>query len=577
MKNYIYIISSCLFAGMMASCQSDNLAGEQGEGYIQLSSVSIDKSVQSRAGETPVMSVDINNADGTTFKHAEDWTTLQGESFLVKAGTTYTVKAYSANSTLAEGFEASPYYEGATDVTVKANQAQVVEVTCGLAQSMVTVSYSDTFKKYFTNYSSVVTGEEGGTTKITFAGTETRAAYVKANQPLNIAVILTPKGKTETTLTQQIVALAAPAYRYNVKYDVDVKGTGSIDVTVDQNRHEYEITLGVPMTPQDIVTTDINGEYDKVWGKFAYLNGTYKKEVGANKVQFMYKKSTDETWTTIDATQVGEAEVDGTKTYENKITGLEFGTDYVYKIICGEEQGNEVTFTTEAYQEVPNLNFDTWTQSGKNWFANAVANDYDGEGAYWATGNEGVTSFLAGNKDPITIPVEGEDAYSGKAAKMTSITGVTLVGAAAGNLFIGKYKTNMSKPSASVTFGRPYTGARPTKLSGYYKYTSCAIDHNAGTGIPGTLVNDECNIYLKIWDEAGNEIGFGEFVGKESVSTYTKFEFNITYSNPSAKPATMTIVATSSHYGGEFEGAKVVGQVGAGSTLWVDEFELSYD
>ena len=43
------------------------------------------------------------------------------------------------------------------------------------------------------------------------------------------------------------------------------------------------------------------------------------------------------------------------------------------------------------------------------------------------------------------------------------------------------------------------------------------------------------------------------------------------------KPAKITIVATSSHYGGEFEGKKVVGQVGEGSTLWVDEFELSYE
>lgn len=43
------------------------------------------------------------------------------------------------------------------------------------------------------------------------------------------------------------------------------------------------------------------------------------------------------------------------------------------------------------------------------------------------------------------------------------------------------------------------------------------------------------------------------------------------------RPAAMTIVATSSRYGGEFEGAKVVGQVGHGSTLYVDEFELLYE
>ena len=122
-------------------------------------------------------------------------------------------------------------------------------------------------------------------------------------------------------------------------------------------------------------------------------------------------------------------------------------------------------FTTEDFQEVPNLNFDTWTQSGKNWYANADAAD-----SYWASGNSGVTSFLAGSRDPITVRVEGDEAYRGYAAKMSTITGVTLVTSAAGNLFIGTYKTNMTNPAASVSFGRPYTGARPVKLSGYYKY-----------------------------------------------------------------------------------------------------------
>jgi hypothetical protein len=50
----------------------------------------------------------------------------------------------------------------------------------------------------------------------------------------------------------------------------------------------------------------------------------------------------------------------------------------------------------------------------------------------------------------------------------------------------------------------------------------------------------------------------------------------VKYSDETAKPAKMTIVATSSRYGGDFSGSKVVGRVGAGSTLWVDEFELTY-
>ena len=90
------------------------------------------------------------------------------------------------------------------------------------------------------------------------------------------------------------------------------------------------------------------------------------------------------------------------------------------------------------------------------------------------------------------------------------------------------------------------------------------------------LTTDECNIYIRLWDASGAEIGFGEFVSSESVGTYTPFEITINYSNTQKRPAKFTIVATSSRYGGEFSGNKVVGQVGAGSTLWVDDFELSY-
>ena len=82
---------------------------------------------------------------------------------------------------------------------------------------------------------------------------------------------------------------------------------------------------------------------------------------------------------------------------------------------------------------------------------------------------------------------------------------------------------------------------------------------------------------MKLWDSDGNEIGFGEFVGKEQVDIYTPFEFKITYSKTDKVPAKIAIVATSSHYGGVFNGSKVVGQVGAGSQLFVDEFSLSYE
>lgn len=558
-----YILSVLLLSGLAlaSSCQSEEeIAG--GKGYIQFSGVQIDKSVQTRAAEDEQISVDIESEDGIPFKHADDWTEIQGESFLVPAGVTYNIKAYSYNKEVAQGFDVEPCYSGSQSVTIKPNEAQNVSVTCKLAQSMVSVTYTDQFKARFSDYSAKLSGSDNF--ELEFASTEDRAAYVLAGQPLNITLTFTPQGGEAQQYTQTIVDEAQPAYHYVVKYDVDNTGTGNITVSVNQNKTEYEVTLGIPLKPDGLSTIPISGDNSKVWGKYAVLDGMCSFVEPASPVQFKYKKNGDADWTTVAAEKVGE-----TTEYTAKVKALDFGTEYQYKIVCGETEGDVCSFVTEEFVEIPNLNFDTWSQKDKNWYANADASD-----SYWASGNSGVTSTLAGGNDPITEK-ETTDVVKGSAAKLHTITGITLVGAAAGNLFIGSYSTNMFNPSASVTFGRPYTGARPTKLSGYYKYSPQSIN-NGGT-YPGTLKTDECNIYLTVWDADGNQIGFGEFVGTETVQNYQPFSFDVVYSDPTKKAAKITIVATSSHYGGHFEGSKVTGQVGANSTLWIDEFELSYD
>lgn len=535
---------------------------QAGYGYLQISAIGLDKTVvpQSKSTTTEKLALDIIK-DGTVVKHTSDWTLLEGESLLLPTGS-YILKAYSSekDSTI-QGFDVQPYYKGEQQVFVEKDVAKPVEVVCSLLQSMVTLQYSDNFKKAFSAYQCDVKNSDA---TVTFVSTETRPAYFCAGKALTAVLSLTNTDGKSFTYEKQIAEIAQSRYHYKVKYDVTNEGTGDFTFTVDQTTHEYEISITVPLTSS--ADPKLHTLRSEAWGQFAYLVGSSELTGETTPVQFQYKKVVDNVWEDVETTLSGEE-------YTAKTGKLDFGTDYNYRIICGEKVGNTDQFTTESFQQIPNLNFDTWEKNKNNWYANPVTNNYDDPQAYWATGNEGVTSILAGSKPPITVPAEGDDAYSGKAAKLTTLTGITLVGSAAGNLFIGKYKTNMGSPALSVTFGRPYTGARPVSLSGYYKYLPKPI--NNGTK-PGDLTTDQCNVYLKIWDASGNVIGFGEFVGSEEITTYTKFSFDITYTDALAKPATMTIVATSSRYGGDFEGAKVVGQVGGGSTLWIDEFELSY-
>lgn len=298
----------------------------------------------------------------------------------------------------------------------------------------------------------------------------------------------------------------------------------------------------------------------------ATLNGGMKS--GATPA-IEYRKQGDADWTALPAENVT---VKSAVSFSADLSGLTEATTYEWRILVDGQAGTPATFTTESIFNVPNLSFDEWTQSGKNWYAGSVANNFDDPQAFWASGNEGVTSSLAGGHEAITRPTD--DAVKGKAAYMTSISPVVLVGAAAGNLFIGTYKTNMGSPKDSPQFGRTFTGSHPDGLRGYYKYNSQPITH--GT-YPGNLTMDQGHIYMRVWDAAGNQIAYGEHVIEETTTTYTPFEFRLTWTNANAEPAKMTIVATSSRYGGDFEGPKVKGQVGAGSELWIDEFEIIYD
>ena len=554
MKLTNIMIGLFLGVGLISSCQSE-IDEAKGYGYLQLSSVDVNKSVTTRADITSseAIAVDILNASNAVVKHADDWKTLDDVLLPVA---TYTIKAYSADKNMeTQGFDALPYYEGQSGIAIEANKAKTVEITCKLAQTMVSVSCSESFKSTFSDYTCYIEGADA--LSIPFVKDETRTAYVKAGQSLTVKVDF-GNGKS---FSQEITSKAEAAYHYKVNLDI-TEGNAGFDISVDQTIHQYDVTVKVPTKQEsaDMVTSDIKNDASKVWGQFAYLSGSCNLAEITSPVQFRYKKKADAEWTTIEAVQE-----EGTKNYSVKVAPLDFGTEYEYYILCGDKTGETCTFTTESYVEIPNLNFDTWSQNGKNWYPNA-----DASNSYWSTGNEGVT--LGGNSNSVGV----SDSYSGLAAQLQTVQVKVLIVkvTAAGNIFIGNYKTNTSNPASSVSFGRDYTGARPTKLSGYFKYQPGATMSD-GSVPSEKLEKDECDIYIQLWS-GGETIGEGHFITNETVSEYTHFEIPIEYTVTNKRPDKIAIVATSSHYGGYFDGMNVIGQLAIGSTLWVDDFELSY-
>ncbi|WP_072543269.1 DUF4493 domain-containing protein [Bacteroides mediterraneensis] len=550
------MIGLFLGMGLVSSCQSE-IEEAQGYGYLQLSSVDVNKSVTTRADVTSseAIAVDVLDESASVVKHADDWKELNDVLLPVA---TYTIKAYSADKDKeAQGFDAAPYYEGQTEVAIEANKAKAVEVTCKLAQSMVSVSYSESFKNVFTDYACSIEGADA--LSISFAKDETRAAYVKSGQALTLKVDF-GSGKV---FSQEITDNAEAAYYYKVNLDITEEGNASFDITVDQTIHQYDVTVKVPTKQDnpDLKTDDIKSDVSKVWGQFAYLSGACNLEEITSPVQFRYKKKTDSEWITVEAVQE-----EGTKNYSAKVSPLDFNTEYEYYILCGDKTGETRSFTTEAFEAIPNLGFEDWSQEGKNWFPNT-----DASNSYWATGNKGVTIGGSSNSTGVS------DSHTGLAARLETVevNAFIVKVKAAGNIFIGSYETNISDPASSVTFGRPYAGARPTKLSGYFKYQPGATMSSGSVPADRTLTSDECDIYVMLW--SGDEtIGEGHFITNQTVSEYTRFEIPVEYTVTNKRPDKITIVATSSRYGGYFSGINVIGQLAVGSTLWVDDFELSY-
>ncbi len=322
------------------------------------------------------------------------------------------------------------------------------------------------------------------------------------------------------------------------------------------------------------VEKTIQAQTDKAtaWAKFATLMGTVLPN-SPEIAGFQYRVTGAEQWNTLEATPVGsQVEAIATKLTPNR--------EYEYRTFLGQDYGETLKFTTLTTPAIPNLNFNDGYLEGITFYPNGT-----GKNSYWGTGNEGLTSKLAGSKPSNTVNTV--DAVKGMAMQLTSVGGITVVGHAAGNLFTGTFEMgslslNPEILKSYVKFGRQYTG-KPMGLKGHFKYISTPITlHKYKPEMAGKP--DECHIYIKLenWGDPtlgpgqrpanATVLAYGEFFTSNNISTYTEFNFPLVYDKNllDEEPTHITLVATSSRYGDDFCG-------GVGSELKVDEFEILYD
>lgn len=384
-------------------------------------------------------------------------------------------------------------------------------------------------------------------------------AYVSKETPLSEVKI------TSLKLGPEGITTMSPDYNNNIVNFS--KGPKKVTITYHGRTETWE--LFVEQTDVDVDITSADAWTNVIW---AYGSAQEGKDNG-----FEYREAGNDTWEKVPADWLT---ISG-GTFKACIRHLQAGTTYEVRAYSDNNNSASVKVTTGGYYEIPNASFDYWWKDGKIWCP-----WNEGETPFWGTGNKGATTLGDSNTFPSSDTWDGGTGFS--AQLDTKFIGIASVGKlAAGNMFSGDYvKTDGT--NGILDFGRECK-ERPTRLKGYWKYTSKPISHTSTEYEHLKGEPDTANVYIALCDwsapfqirtnpknrqlfdiNADYVIAYGSIQSGETIPDWTQFSIELEYRDTHRVPSFILIVSSASKYGDFFTG-------GNGSTLFIDNYWLEWD
>ncbi len=246
----IKYITVCLLAGLLGSCAEDkNSLCPTGVLYLN---VEEDATLHTKA-QTGVtfesLRVDVLDMNRDTVNTYKDYLSDVKDQRMTLPVGKYIV-AVCSNHTGEAGWE-TPLYRGEEEVEVKQGEITSAQVVCKIANTKVSVSYSEGMKNYFSHYGTTVSNSSGS---LTFTRDEYRSGYFTPEE-LTMSLKLVNRDGNEFVI-RKIYPDINPQYHYIFNIAIanpsggDQEAGADFDVTIDEEHDE--ITYDIFIREEDL-------------------------------------------------------------------------------------------------------------------------------------------------------------------------------------------------------------------------------------------------------------------------------------------------------------------------------------